>query len=329
MRTLANDITLWKFNYQSIKNALRELEIDFYDGPKEFVMHCWQCETEKPTLYVNHLLKPGLYHCFRCHSKGHFDQFIANVTGWGPLHVIGFLRKHRACPVDPDDMPERREGKAVTKEYLAEFSYRHAYLYDRGFTETTLRRYRIGYDPAENDIIIPWYDRVGGLIAIKRRSVLDKHYRFETDKNVAAHLFGLSFVRPRSIVWIVEAEFDAMWLDQCFRQMHSTLHYATGLGGKYLSKLAYEQLLVKEPAFIVIATDNDDAGSDAAKAINSQITGISRTILTYPVGVKDPNELTFEQVVSATAHIGATHAQSEQRKKERHNAWTQSHSDLP
>jgi DNA primase len=329
MRTLINDTKQISYNVQSLRNALRELEVDFHEGPTNFIMRCFWCEGSKQSLYIHHtkIKRAGVYHCFRCGRHGHFDQFIAGITEWGPLQVLSFCRRHRSCPIDPDDTPDHPMRKPVTEEYLDQFNYRHAYVYDRGLTEPTLRRYRIGYDPEQNDIIIPWFDRVGNLMAIKRRAVLNKYYRYETDKNITACLFGLHLVRPQSIVWITEGEFDAMWLDQCFRQMHKQQHAAIALGGKFLHESAQRELAVKNPTMTVLATDNDDDGREAAEDISAKLH--DAVLMVYPGDIKDPNAMSFVQVVSATAHIEAAHAQREQRKKERYNAWLENHQQIP
>lgn len=321
-----SDSSVLKFNYQSLKNALRELEIEFKEGPRNFVMECFfdeDCQSGRNSLWLAHIEdKAGIFHCFKCGAHGHLDEFVRRYTAWGAFRVAQFMRRHRACEIDPEDEDGRLMSAAapVTEQGLKEFQFRHDYCTkDRGINEPTLRRYKIGFDSEENDIIIPWFDRVGKLIAFKRRSLLGKFYRFETDKDVKPLLFGLHLVRPRGYVWITEGEFDAMFLDQCFRQFHKDDHFAVALGGKYLQAAAQVELLKKNPTSIILATDNDDDGREAADNIYGQLRSAVHTqLLRYPVGeYKDPNVLPLEIIIAASANFEKSHDVYRQRMKER------------
>lgn len=290
------------FNRQSIINAMRELQIDFHEGPKELVMSCFitsACQSGKRSLYLNVLDKPGVFHCFKCGERGYFSQFVAFATRWGEFKLVSFLRKHRPTSIEvPGDAPVVKQLFTEADVLEGKFAYRHDYCFDRGFTETTLRRYRIGYDREENDLIFPWYDRVGRLVAIKRRAILSKYYRFECNESITHLLFGLHLVRPRSIVWIAEGEFDGMYLDQSFSSRKVTGHGAVALGGKYLHSSALDQLLIKAPSMIVLALDNDVDGDKAASTIEMQLAGKVQTYrMQFESNVKDPNESSVDHII--------------------------------
>ena len=295
-----------KFAYsrQSILNALRELTIDFREGPKEAVMQCFvtdACATGKRSLYVNILDKPGVWHCFKCNERGYFAQLIAYATHWGEFKLVAFLHRHRATATEYAEATSSAPQHHFTEADVLEgrYAYRHAYCYDRGLSEDTLRRYRIGYDREENDIIIPWFNRVGKLTAIKRRAVASKYYRFECNESISPLLFGLHLVRPHCLIWISEGEFDTMFIDQIFRSRKVTGHGSVGLGGKYLSGDALAQLLLKSPTMIVLALDNDVDGDKAASAIEMQLAGIVPTYrMRFESGVKDPNESSIEHIIN-------------------------------
>lgn len=296
------------FNRQSILNALRELQIDFHEGPKEAVMTCFitaDCASGKRSLYCNILDKPGVWHCFKCGERGYFSQFVEHATNWGEFKLVSFLRRHRPTSIEvPGDAPTTKQYFTEADVIEGKFAYRHDYCYDRGLSESTLRRYRVGYDRDENDIIFPWYDRVGKLIAIKRRAILTKYYRFECNESITSLLFGLHLVRPRSITWIAEGEFDAMYLDQCFSTRKVVGHGAVALGGKYLHDSALAELMVKTPTLIVLALDNDTDGDKAASTIEMQLAGkVSTYRMQFDSGVKDPNESSVDSIINQTAHI--------------------------
>lgn len=288
-------------NMGSVRNALNELGVDFLEGPKEFVTPCIfhpdhsKSEGGKPNLYINVQRKTGVFHCFKCDAKGPFDAFIRAYTGWGAIKTIGFLRKHRAIDFG-SDVPQKKAVVQITEEMLKQFAFRHDYCYDRKLDESTLRRYKIGFDKAENAITLPWFDRVGRLVGMKRRTVNVKYNLMTANGDMRPHLYGLHLVRPRNIVWVSEGEFDAMYLDQTFRAA-SFAHSAIALGGKFLHPPAITELLKKTPRAVVLALDSDEAGREAQDRIFTELRGIVFTINLRYAGGKDPNELSVERII--------------------------------
>ena len=308
-----------KLNMTSVRNALRELGVDFMEGPKEFVTPCVfhpdhsKEDGGKPNLYINVQLKPGVFHCFKCDAKGPFPNYIARFTGWGPFKVAAFVRKHRAVSFGPE-VPQKEYVVQVSEKELRNYAFRHEYCYDRKLNEETLRRYKIGFDKEENAITLPWFDRVGKLEGIKRRTVNYKYNHFTANGDSRKLLYGLHLVTPRRIVWIVEGEFDAMYLDQTFRKFSLTDHAAIALGGKFLHPVAVTELLKKTPRAIVLALDADDAGREAQTRTYMQVRPILFTVDLEYKGGKDPNELSEERIVKYAQSIFSDIARHEQRK---------------
>jgi hypothetical protein len=289
------------FNRQSILNAIRELQLDFHEGPKEAVMQCFitpDCASGKVSLYLNILDKPGVFHCFKCNQRGYFADFVKLKTNWGEFKLVSFLRKHRPTTFEVEvGAPQPKQYFTETDVTEGKYAYRHAYCYDRKINEETLRRYRVGYDKKENDIIFPWYNRVGRMVAIKRRAVMTKYYRFECNESIMPLLYGLHLVRPCSIVALTEGEFDAMYMDQAIRAHKMSFFGAVALGGKYLHKAAQDELMLKTPRLVVLALDNDKDGDKAASTIAEQLAGIVPTYrFSFESGVKDPNESAIEHI---------------------------------
>lgn len=312
------------YNHASLKAALKELGIDFYDGHKEFVMQCIfsDCTGHKKPLYLN-CSDRFTFHCFRCGRSGLFDTFVGVVTGWTPIRVGMFCRKFAAFD-DPDDVVDRKYAvKDVTEEMLDAYNYRHPYCYDRGLNEATLRRYRIGFDSSDFTITLPWFDRVGRLVCIKKRTVppAAKAYRFIASGSFSHVLFGLHLIRPQSIVWCVEAEFDAMWIDQT-SHLYSLKQGAVALGGKQLYTRAMEELLIKSPSLIVLATDNDDDGRQAMGNIKTMLQGkVPIYEFVYPAGAKDPNEVAQQHIVNESLKAQSCLSSQVDKLNSRYERW--------
>jgi DNA primase len=299
---------LARYTPACVELGLREMGCDMKIGPKEAVLRCcFHNDKGKPNLYVNLDDKPGVYHCFACNAAGSFEGFVMGYMSWPMFKAVMQCREWARRVVN--EPPPETLPKLVTlsdEDRLAPYRYRHAYVYERGLTEATAQRFDIGYDRTANAITIPWFSSNGSLVAIKRRSILSKYYIFEAGSDLSATLFGLSHVRQHAYLWIVEGEFDAMFMDQCFRIAHFDNHHATALGGKYLHDEQITALCRREPVSIVLMLDNDSAGREAQALVKRRL--LSRAVVVdapYPSeDTHDPNGLSFEQVIQL-AHLTA------------------------
>jgi DNA primase len=307
-----------KYSRALVEVVLDKLGIEYKSSPKEVITRCvfhTDSEGGKPNLYINLLLKPGVYHCFVCHASGTFDKLVMQVTGWGLIKTLVVLQKvQRQVGVipPPDDFVKAEAAADAEGDPLDPYKFRHPYAYKRGLLEETLLRFHIGYDKDKNAITFPWFDRTGKLVTIKKRAILDKFYSYPPGVDLRPLLFGMNLVKPHSYVWICEGEFDAMFIDQCFRLGHFAQHFGLALGGTVLHGEAIRSLCKMQPESVVLLFDNDAAGREAQRiSYKNLIEHVPVIEVQYPEGVHDPNELTFEQVVTLT--------QTLPKKREREN----------
>lgn len=299
-----------------VEFALWDLGADHTSSPKEANLRCpFHEDGAKPSLYINLDQKVGVYHCFAasCEVRGNFYEFIRKFTGWSEvrsLHYVVKLRKQVNVPsgVDAGFTPEPPSHAAAEKcDGWMEFCKPpyHPYFYERGLSDDTIARWQLGYDTHKDKLMLPWFDRNGGLLTIKLRSPDTKYYSFPKGANFKETLFGLNLVRQNGIVWIVEGEFDAMALDQMFRIAHFNNHYACALGSGTLHLTQLKALLKRTPTMLVEMCDNDSGGREAS-AIVRRIVGGSVTLKSarYPSDtVKDPGACTFEQLLTIASQI--------------------------
>jgi DNA primase len=286
--------------------ALDSLDVDYWASEKEAVMPCiFHNDTGKPNFSMNVQDKPGVFRCFVCGAKGDFTTYLVQLTGWPLVKILQFCRKIR-LRVEEDGVPERApKSPPPDKSVLEEYAWRHPYLYERGLNEDTLRRFDIGFDKQSNSITIPWFDRSGNLVAIKKRNVDEKRYLFTPGADLSKTLFGLNLVRPQNVVWLTEGEIDAMTLDQVFRIAHFEKFSACALGGKDIHSGQVAELVRKQPSLVVLMLDNDEAGTSAQAIVRSKLLegGCKTVAAEYPVGPKDPNAMTYEQIVQTAKLI--------------------------
>lgn len=112
-----------------------------------------------------------------------------------------------------------------------------------------------------NRIVIPWYDKEGRLIFFNARTLSKKddvlRYRKAPADVVSADdvLFMTEWPKPKTKVYIMEGEFDALTLKEAG-------FVACAIGGKFLSETQIEML---RPYEIVLAFDTDDGKVDWGK----------------------------------------------------------------
>ncbi|MGH7744055.1 MAG: toprim domain-containing protein [Candidatus Dormibacteria bacterium] len=291
----------------AVRLVLQALKVEYREGPKELNLHCvFHHDTGKPNLFVNIELRPGIHNCFVCGAHGGFDLLVRQLTGWPEVRVLQFIRQAvRETRLAPGLVAPRPRPAPPEETALTAYRFRHPYLSERGLTEETLLRWEIGYDKTANEITFPWRDRVGRLVAVKRRSVATKRYTYAQGTDLRAALYGLHLVQQGGIVWTVEGEIDAMFLDQCFRAAHLDNHFAVAYGGDRVRGPAILELQKKQPEAVVLLLDNDSAGKAAQTVIKSQMLGrVHIRDAAYPDdNIKDPNQLTFTQVVDMATSI--------------------------
>ena len=239
--------------------------------------------------------------CFACEVRGSFDEFVRVKTGWTLVKTLQFLIDLRKTISFVEDASKR---VAITPQEseLDRYAFRHPYCYERGLLEDTLQRWHVGYDKADEALTLPWFDMYGKLVTIKRRSVLTKRYTYPANVDLRGVLFGMQFIKLNSYVWITEGEFDAMYIDQCFRTAHFDNHFAVALGGKTLHDAAFDAICKRQPKEIVLLLDMDSHGRGAVQTIARKIIEyVTVAVPTY--STKDPNELSYAEVVSLTRQI--------------------------
>lgn len=242
---------------------------------------------------------------FRCLNPEHYD---ANPSmGYDP-------KRHKvhcfACGADYDlfDLLALDEGLSSPKEALAEAARRYGagsaapgrrapeesgpadggypadcaaragetdYFARRGLSPETVRRFRLGYDPERDCVVLPCGD--GRFI---RRSTREKRYLNE--KNTPSPLFHPELLSGGTPVFLTEGAFDALSAQELgFR--------ACALNGSGNREKAAQLLReLPGPAPVLLLPDNDAAGAAWADALCREFPWLFRCP-PAPLG-KDLNE---------------------------------------
>lgn len=192
---------------------------------------------------------------------------------------------------------EGERPKPLDMSLLDQFAFRHPYLEkERGIEERFQYGFRIGYDKKSNSITFPWLDKNGQLVNVKFRSVKGKRFFYLPEgQPIKNHLYGLNHVRRKGAkkIFVVEAEIDCITLWQAGFP-------AVALGGANMTRKQRDLILQSGIEELVIATDNDKAGHEIARSIFERLGGyIMIQRISFPNNVKDVNEMTTSQLLSA------------------------------
>lgn len=166
-------------------------------------------------------VEKGAFNCFSCHESGTLTALVERLLGVSraeAFRLIGYevtpeealrLMAGRACgpkaPVSPMACDVDRWSRN-----------RHPYWAQRGFTEETVGKWRLGYDPRENRVVVPIYYG-GGVVGWTKRAVDDvTRPKWTHSENTPASriLFGLDEAQSESEAILVEAPLSAIMLWQ-------------------------------------------------------------------------------------------------------------------
>lgn len=250
----------------------------------EYLCHCaFHEDTGKPNLYVNGV--SGLFFCHVCGAKGKIDGDID--PDWQGLieRLSGSLE-----PPEPTYYGER---------WLRQFDFEHPYWEERGFSEQTIMRWQLGYDPSRDHCIVPSRDENGNIIGVIRRRLQvepgEPRYLYPKGFPLTKMLFGAwRLGRKHNKVALVEGSLDAI---KCWQSRVP----AVALLGSRLSAAQHRLLHELNLHEVVIFTDNDRAGREAVEDIAEVVEGIGVSAVRYRPywDAKDPGDLTGQQIRKA------------------------------
>ena len=235
--------------------------------------------------------------CHSCGEGGDIFNLIGSLEGVSDFPAqIKRASEVTGFTVTDTEEEFKEVSKSKTRkiknyiEYCKRFANQTDYFEKRGFSEETVKRFGLGYDPQKQWIVIP-YDEKGTYYVT--RSVTGKKFRMaggtEPIYNQNA-LYDAS--KP---CFICESQLDAISIMQAGGEACNAI--ATGGVGK-VNKLI-EQLKAQRPtAKLILSYDNDSHGEEATtktekelKALNIPFLTASYTLDAYEGPKKDANEL--------------------------------------
>lgn len=184
-----------------------------------------------------------------------------------------------------DLVPKR---KALPKDFLKPYKYRHPYLTKRGISEKVQRMMCIGYDKESKAVVIPWFNARQEIANCKFRAVRGKVFWYAKDALPIKHLvYGIDaiYATKADTAVLCEAEIDALsWMTWGVP--------AIAVGGVHFTDKQADIIKRSPIKHLIIGGDNDKQGEKLKQAVQAKLGGyMDLSEVIYPLGYKDANEV--------------------------------------
>lgn len=244
----------------------------------------------------------GLFYCFGCKETHSLPDVIShclqtNGRSWLLEKFDGSSMEDRKVNFN---LPSKEQKKVeyVDKEILKNYRFTHPYMFERKLNLETIRKFDVGYDADNNCITFPNKDAFGNILFIATRNVSNKffHYPNGVDKPIYG-LYEIYREMKHGVeineVYVCESMLDAL-------AIWSFGKYAIALNGTG-SNYQYDILKKSSLRYLILATDNDDAGKRAREKFRKNVTNKLIKEIDYNSygDCKDINDMTQEQFLSA------------------------------
>ena len=181
----------------------------------------------------------------------------------------------------------KKQVQVIDESILQNYNYYHPYMWERKLSKEVVDTFHVGYDPKTQMLSFPVWDDQNRLVLITFRSVNDKRFYIEEDKDKPVYLYN--FIKHWGIksVYVVESQINALTLWSWGYPAIALI----GTGSK-------EQMQLLNKSSIrnyILCFDGDEAGDKGIKRFYKNIRKdvmISHKLL--PRG-KDVNDLTKEE----------------------------------
>lgn len=241
-------------------------------------------------------LHTGDFHCFTCGSKGPFYHFVAECFDaddeWAKEWLLenyadGIIEYEMDLPeIDLNPVNHRTEG--ISESVIKDFQDFHPYMLERKLTKEVCKQFEVKYDPKGKCLVFPVRDEKGKLVMLTRRSVENKRFVIDADKEKPVYLLYYLLKNNIQEAYICESQINCltMWT----HGFPAVALFGTG------SQHQYDILNKSNIRVYNLLFDGDDAGD---KGIKKFLKNIRKDVIVNVIKVprgKDVNDLSYEEV---------------------------------
>jgi DNA primase len=245
----------------------------------------------------------GDYHCFVCNAHGNmvnlvsgcFEQEVDFGKNW-LLERYGntFVEKELYLPEIDLTHRHRNETDYIDESLLDSLEPHHPYMEKRKLSKEVCERFKVKYDPNTSSLVFPVWDETGKLYMLTRRSVKDKTFIIDSNKEKPIYL--MNFVKDNDIPYAIVVESQINALTCLSYDLSAIATFGVGISGKQ-----FEILNKSNIRHYILAFDGDEAGKrGTAKFLKNIRKDVFVDVLDIPEGldVNDLDKDTFIKILS-------------------------------
>ncbi len=284
---------------ESVYNILLKVKRELTNGKLskiekkagQVVISCPYHSESIPSCYVN---EDGIWHCFSCQESGKLPKLIGECFDadekygkqWLVSNYVGdVLVEHKENLFD-DNLFEDKKEEFLDESILDKYEDWHPYLDKRHLDKDICRLFKVKYDAEKEMIVFPVWDEHNRLYMLTRRSVNDKTFHIDYNKEKPVYLLNYIIKKGIPEVTVCESQINAL---TCYGFGYPAIAMF-GTGTDYQYKILNKSGI----RFYHLAFDGDDAGRKATKKFIDNITNAFIDVIMIPEH-KDVNDLTQEE----------------------------------
>jgi len=271
--------------------VLLDTGIDVPEDYDEFSIRCPFHDDGVASCSIN--IEKGLWICFAGCGQGSLKNFLRKYLDCNGVELEKLL-------VDSqmdfsinffDDLVATIEER---EEFFmkADTSKHPSWIFDRGFSEETLKEWGCG-TTEYNDLVIPIHDLQSNLVgSVTRRINAIPKYMYSKGLKKSQVIFGAhKLTEPKKYVCITEGSLDTMWLNQ-------NGYPSVAILGATMSRSQLDILRSLRTEEYILCFDNDDAGQRAiSKAMLDISTSFMVSYIKMPKKYKDVQDVRSEALL--------------------------------
>jgi DNA primase len=207
----------------------------------------------------------GMLFCFSCHKHADIIELVMHLSNRTYFEAVRYVKTKEGST----DIEQEINRKLITKPEFVPFDEvlikrlntqalesprAMRYYSGRMITESSMRKFSLGYSEKQDMVTIPVYTSDGMSVGFVGRSIEGKEFKNTPGLPKSKVLFNLHKIKTSNKVYVVESSFDAIRLDQVGFPAVATL-------GANVSNTQIE-LLQKYFNNIIVVADNDEAGGN-------------------------------------------------------------------
>jgi len=231
--------------YATLDDALQAVG----DYRQERPFRCHVHDDHQASASVN--VAKGVWVCYACHAGGKANGALITVN-------LDDFQKEIYELLEPKDEPMSESMMELYTSVSCEY-------WASRFTEDTIKKFKLGYDPVTHCPIYPIYDSSQEFLGVVRRQDGHPKYHYPSGMRKTEHLYGYRPERLRNVV-LVEGAPDTWACSEADIK-------AFGIYGSKLSERQAELVAKCSPTVVHLWFDNDAAGINACELAEELLLG--------------------------------------------------------